>query len=76
MKRRSVRVATVCLLATLALAASGCVSVFWPGDVVAFAAGWLARGAVPVASSTEITCYRNGVLIDCAEVPAELQATP
>ena len=76
MKRGSVRVGVVFLLAALALAGSGCVPVFWPGDVVAFAAGWLARGAVPMASSTEITCYRNGVLIDCAEVPAELQATP
>jgi hypothetical protein len=76
MNHKGVSIGTVLLLAALLFGSNGCTPALWATDVVAFTAGWLARGLVPLPGETEITCYRNGVAIDCAEVPAELQPTP
>jgi hypothetical protein len=76
MNRKGVGIGMVLLLAALLLGSAGCTPWLWANDAAAFTAGWLARGLVPVSGDTAITCYRNGVAIDCADVPADLQPTP
>ena len=72
MRRATTRVVLAGMLAALLVTASGC----WPFDLASnatsFAAGWLMRGLAAQALPTELTCYRNGVAIDCADVPAEM----
>jgi hypothetical protein len=75
MKRGNRYVGMVLLLSALALG-GGCGEEFWAANAFSFAAGWLARGLAARPGDTQLTCYRNGVEIDCAEVPAELQPTP
>jgi hypothetical protein len=70
MKRKCVSIATVLVLAALLFSSSGCAEVLWAANVVSLATGWLTRGLVPPMA--EFTCYRNGVLVNCADVPAEL----
>jgi hypothetical protein len=72
MRRTTTRVILAGLLAALLVTATGC----WPFDfasnATSFAAGWLVRGFAAGTPTTELTCYRNGVAINCADVPAEL----
>jgi hypothetical protein len=68
MQRKGISIAIVLLLATFALGSGGCLT-----EAAAFGLGWVARSLVPTPIDAQLTCYRNGVLIDCAEVPAELQ---
>jgi hypothetical protein len=72
MQRTTKRIVLAGLLAALLVTASGC----WPFDLASnatsFAAGWLVRGFATQTPTTELTCYRNGVAIDCADVPAEM----
>jgi len=65
------RVVLGVVLAALLGTTTGC----WPFDLVSnaasFAAGWLVRDLATAATGPELTCYRNGVAVDCADVPAE-----
>jgi hypothetical protein len=48
----------------------------WPfvsSQAVAFGLGWLARDLTG-GTTSQTSCYRNGVLIDCSELPANLHS--
>ena len=60
------------LLVTAALS-GGCTAVL--SELVAFALG-AGLGRVTVPSTTEFTCYRNGVQVDCSKARRELGWKP
>jgi hypothetical protein len=72
--KRAGRIVAGVLVLTIPLLVTGCEPIWTAVSSVSFAAGWVARG-LALPTSPEPTCYRNGVLIDCAEVPADLQPT-
>lgn len=56
------------VLAALTLGLTGC------GQrelltAISFGTGWLVRGLTGM--NVETLCYRNGVLVDCSQLPAE-----
>ena len=57
-------------LITLALLApaAGCLRGPMVTHAASFGAGWLI-GAITTPRVTETTCYRNGVEVDCSELP-------
>ena len=73
--KRTCRTVIGLLVLVVPLAATGCEPIWAVTNTVFLAAGWIANG-LAVNASPGITCYRNGVLIDCADVPAELQPVP
>jgi hypothetical protein len=70
-RRTSTKIATLLVTVILLTGATGCVELWVASNTTSFVAGWLARGLVDATSGT--TCYRNGELIDCAELPADVQ---
>ncbi|MBN2447965.1 MAG: hypothetical protein JXO22_14635 [Phycisphaerae bacterium] len=72
MKRGCVSKLGVVLLAVVLLVAgTGCDSILLASHSASFAAGWLV-GNLTAATTVERQCYENGVLIDCANLPADL----
>jgi hypothetical protein len=65
------KIATVLLTAILLTGVTGCGEWWLVSNVTSFVAGWLTRGLISPANG--ITCYRNGELIDCADLPADVQ---
>ncbi len=59
-------VATVAAV-TLLGATTGCTEWLVGSHLASFGAGWLLRD-LTMFTTTETLCYRNGELIDCAEV--------
>lgn len=60
--------------AVLLTGAWGCTP--WPfisSEAVSFGLGWLARG-LGLGTVTQTACFRNGILIDCSELPPDVQA--
>ena len=72
MRRNITRWVVVLAIAVVIGGAAGCLPSLSPTDLPAFLAGWVARGLVVQTGGDGLTCYRNGELIDCAEVPSEL----
>jgi hypothetical protein len=70
MRRYSIRIVIAVSLVTVVWCATGCVPILWASsDLLSFAAGWVLREVVDAGNSQTI-CYRNGVPIDCSEVPS------
>jgi hypothetical protein len=62
---------TVCLVAAVLLGAStGCTPWLVVSNLVSLGSGWLLRD-LTLTTATETQCYRNGVLVDCAELPVQ-----
>lgn len=67
---------TTCLVATLMAVAllgttTGCKEWLLGSHLASFGAGWALRD-LTMPTTTETLCYRSGVLIDCADLPADL----
>ena len=65
------RLGVVLMAAVLLTIGSGCDSVLLASHGVSFAAGWLV-GNMTAPTTVERQCYQDGVLIDCANLPANL----
>jgi hypothetical protein len=52
----------------LLLLSTGCVGWQLTATAASFGLGWL-TGMLGVPTTTETLCYRNGVPIDCSEMP-------
>ncbi len=66
------RITVMLVAAALLSAVLGCTP--WPfvsSQAIAFGLGWLARDLTG-GTSSQTSCYRNGVLIDCSDLPANL----
>ena len=72
MRRNITRWVVVLVIAVVIGGAAGCLPSLSPTDLPAFLTGWFLRGFVAQSGSDGLTCYRNGELIDCAEVPSDL----
>jgi hypothetical protein len=64
MKRHLALFAACCLLAVN----TGCIGWQLAASAASFNLGWL-MGALSTPTTTETQCFRNGVEIDCSEVP-------
>ena len=62
------RMVVTVLIALLLAGTAGCTEWLLATSVGSFAAGYLVGSSI----GGETTCYHNGVLIDCADMPAEL----
>ena len=72
MKTRFItRVGILALLSALLVPSLGCNLRLWGSNTGSLITGWL-LGSVANASGAEHLCYENGVLIDCADLPADL----
>jgi hypothetical protein len=72
MRCLSARIAIAAALLAVVLFTAGCLPILWTSNLATFTGGWLLRGIVD-AGANEYTCYRNGVPIDCSELPADMQ---
>lgn len=66
------RAAGIVLAGVLALSNTGCVEWLMTSHAAFFGAGWLMRDAT-IGTTTERTCFENGVLVDCATLPEDVQ---
>ncbi len=74
MMHRTVRTTAAVLVSAILLGlAMGCTPLWLASNAASFAAGWLAHDVSMLANGGDLTCYRNGVLTDCATLPAEFQ---
>ncbi len=72
MKRQTVaKLGTILILIALMVTTTGCNQLLWGTNTVSAVAGWLV-GSYLNTGGTERLCYQNGVLIDCADLPADL----
>lgn len=71
MKRGIVKFGNVLVAATLLIATAGCNEFFIFSNAASVVTGWLLGGQA-AANNVERQCYQNGVLIDCADLPADL----
>ena len=65
------RVGIVLAAGAMVLAATGCNKLLYGTNSISIATGWL-LGSAFTAGNVERVCYENGVLIDCADLPADL----
>ncbi len=66
-----VKLGTVLVAIALLAATAGCDRILWGSSAASAFTGWL-LGSTATAGNVERQCYQNGVLIDCAELPADL----
>ena len=68
--RRKIWIIGIALLAPamLLITSTGCTERLLLSNVVPLTAGWLLHDYT-APTTTETTCYRNGELIDCSELP-------
>ena len=52
----------------LLVGTAGCITTALAASAASLGAGWV-LGAMTVPKTTEYMCYRNGVQIDCSELP-------
>lgn len=72
MKRRAlVKLGPSLLDAAPLIASTDCSRLLYGTNAASAAAGWLLRSA-STAGNIERLCYQNGVLIDCADLAADL----
>jgi len=73
MMQRSIRTVAMVLIGVAILGTTvGCIPGWTASNVASFVGGWLAHSLVVPTVPTE-TCYRNGVQIDCSQLPTDLQ---
>lgn len=66
--RRLSRIMMSLIAAGLLATSTGCVYELLMSHVSAFTAGWVLREAT-IPTTTETQCFRNGVEIDCSQLP-------
>lgn len=71
MKRGIVKCGSVLVAAALLVTTTGCSEFFIFSNAASMVTGWL-LGSQAAAGNVERQCYQNGVLIDCADLPADL----
>ena len=71
MSSNRVRIVAVALASALLIGLAGC-GLLLTSNAASFTAGYL-LGSATVNTQPQTTCYQNGVVIDCANVPAELR---
>lgn len=65
------RLGVVLVAITLLAATAGCIPLRLGPNTASFLTGWVLGGAA-TALTVDRQCYQNGVLIDCATLPANL----
>jgi hypothetical protein len=72
MRRHVMQYVVAAILFAMVGGSMGCLPSLFPTELPAFMAGWILRGLSIQSGNEGLTCFRNGVQVDCSEVPGDL----